>query len=230
MVTVANLNQPAPPLNDIVVELSVPISFGVSVISAESALPFTLRAEGTRPFALSLAAFTAFGVAASVSDALLVALLSWTIPFLCCRSVLSSIFPVSKVIGCLYRLWRCRQHFRCAVGRVAKLNYPFLCCRCILCGVFPVSQLIRGLNGFLALPPVTRKCCWSRCLAGLSPFFVVLASSSATADAISSARFAAVSARVAADSAVLFALSCRRRTASCLCRLRGCRRGAALCC
>ncbi|AVJ73456.1 hypothetical protein AC77_1429 [Escherichia coli 5-366-08_S4_C1] len=33
------------------------------------------------------------------------------------------------------------------------------------------------------------------------PFFVVLASSSATADAISSARFAAVSARVAADSA-----------------------------
>lgn len=46
MVTVANLNQPAPPLNDIVVELSVPISFGVSVISAESALPFTLRAEG----------------------------------------------------------------------------------------------------------------------------------------------------------------------------------------
>ncbi|WP_440248862.1 hypothetical protein, partial [Escherichia coli] len=27
-----------------------------------------------------------------------------------------------------------------------------------------------------------------------------------------------------------FALSCRRRTASCLCRLRGCRRGAALCC
>ncbi|RCE70403.1 hypothetical protein C6A68_08655, partial [Escherichia coli] len=35
------------------------------------------------------------------------------------------------------------------------------------------------------------------------PFFVVLASSSATADAISSARFAAVSARVAADSAVL---------------------------
>lgn len=48
MVTVANLNQPAPPLNDIVVELSVPISFGVSVISAESALPFTLRAEGAR--------------------------------------------------------------------------------------------------------------------------------------------------------------------------------------
>ncbi|EPU3525407.1 hypothetical protein ACVWP6_004243, partial [Escherichia coli] len=27
---------------------SVPISFGVSVISAESALPFTLRAEGNR--------------------------------------------------------------------------------------------------------------------------------------------------------------------------------------
>ncbi|EFO2501523.1 hypothetical protein B6Q00_25240 [Escherichia coli] len=49
MVTVANLNQPAPPLNDIVVELSVPISFDVSVISAESALPFTLRAEGNRP-------------------------------------------------------------------------------------------------------------------------------------------------------------------------------------
>ena len=114
MVTVANLNQPAPPLNDIVVELSVPISFGVSVISSESALPFTLRSEGTRSFALSFAALTAFGVAASVSDVLFVALLSCTIPF-----------------------------------------------------------------------------------------FVVLASSSATADAISSARFAAVSARVAADSAVL---------------------------
>ncbi len=94
MVTVANLNQPAPPLNDIVVELSVPISFGVSVISAESALPFTLRAEGTRPFALSLAAFTAFGVAASVSDVLLVALLSWTIPFCAVVASCAVYFPL----------------------------------------------------------------------------------------------------------------------------------------
>ena len=79
-----------------------------------NALPFTLRSDGTRLFALSFTAFTAIGVAASDSLSLSVALLSCTIPFL-----------------------------------------------------------------------------------------VVLASSSATADAISSARFAAVSARVAADSDVL---------------------------
>ncbi|SQL19371.1 Uncharacterised protein [Escherichia coli] len=79
-----------------------------------NALPFTLRPDGTRSFALSFTAFTAIGVAASDSLSLSVALLSCTTPFL-----------------------------------------------------------------------------------------VVLASSSATADAISSARFAAVSARVAADSDVL---------------------------
>ncbi len=107
----------------------VPISFGVSVISAESALPFTLRAEGTRPFALSLAAFTAFGVAASVLDALLVALLELDNSFLCCRSVLSGIFPVSKVIGCLYRFRCCGQCFRRAVGGTTELDNPFLCCR-----------------------------------------------------------------------------------------------------
>ena len=114
MVTVASLNHPAPPEKEIVTEFKVPISFGVNVISAVSAFPLTFRLDGTLPFALSFAALTAFGVAASVSDVLLVPLLSCTIPF-----------------------------------------------------------------------------------------FVVLASSSATADAISSARFAAVSARVAADSAVL---------------------------
>ena len=101
MVTVANLNQPAPPLNDIVVELSVPISFGVSVISAESALPFTLRAEGTRPFALSFAAFTAFGVAASVSDVLLVALLSWTIPFCAVVASCAVYFPLARSYAAL---------------------------------------------------------------------------------------------------------------------------------
>ncbi len=61
------------------------------------------------------------------------------------------------------------------------------------------------------------------------PLFVVLASSSATADAISSARFAAVLARVAADSAVL--LLCAAAVAlPAPCRLRGCCRGAALRC
>ncbi|EGR74585.1 hypothetical protein HUSEC_07312, partial [Escherichia coli O104:H4 str. LB226692] len=84
MVTVASLNHPAPPEKEIVTEFKVPISFGVNVISAVSAFPLTFRLDGTLPFALSFAALTAFGVAASVSDVLLVALLSCTIPFSSC--------------------------------------------------------------------------------------------------------------------------------------------------
>ena len=80
MVTVASLNHPAPPEKDIVTEFKVPISFGVNLISAVSALPLTFRLDGTLLFALSLAALTAFGVAASDSLVLSTALLSFTTP------------------------------------------------------------------------------------------------------------------------------------------------------
>lgn len=80
MVTVASLNHPAPPEKDIVTEFKVPISFGVNVISAVSAFPLTFRLDGTLLFALSLAALTAFGVAASDSLVLSTALLSFTTP------------------------------------------------------------------------------------------------------------------------------------------------------
>ncbi len=60
-----------------------------------------------------------------------------------------------------------------------------------------------------------------------SPFFVVLASSSATADAISSAVLP-LSQRALLRILPYFCSVLRRRTASCLCRLRGCCRGADL--
>ena len=48
------------------------------------------------PLARSYAAFTAFGVAASVSDVLLVALLSWTRPFRAMVASCAVYFPLAR--------------------------------------------------------------------------------------------------------------------------------------
>ncbi len=106
---------------------------------------------------------------------------------------------------------------RAAIAAITKAVLAiwvlFVPCRAVGVVGVPVSAgLFKG--AFLFVSPITALTAFGvaasdsevllvALLSCTIPFFVVLASSSATADAISSARFAAVSARVAADSAVL---------------------------